>query len=99
MGNTFIATTFLGEQIYANDILGLIFCMAGTGTIIFVSTQTTEPIIDIDYLTNAIMQPIFLVCYAVSLLTAAILWKQSNSEAGKKYILIDLSLCSLFGVF
>ncbi len=98
IGNSLIAITFLKEQILKNDVLGLIFCTFGTILIVLISTQSTEPVFDEEYLTRAILQPLFLAYFSVAVLVLLCLVKQSNQK-GKENILVDLLISSICGGF
>jgi magnesium transporter len=99
ISNIVIAPIYLGEKIRTQDITGIFFSIIGTVIILAVSTSTTEPTRSIDDILSALAQPLFIVYFATSCAILAILFRYSNSKYGKQFILIDLLIASIIGIY
>ncbi|KAI8929367.1 magnesium transporter NIPA-domain-containing protein [Entophlyctis helioformis] len=97
ISNALIAPVFLGENIRSQDILGILFSIIGTGIILAVSSQTSEPALSPDDILFAITQTQFIVYFIVTASVAVFMIGLSQTPQGRKYIFIDLIIVAVFG--
>ncbi|KAH6601511.1 hypothetical protein BASA50_001549 [Batrachochytrium salamandrivorans] len=97
ISNALIAPIFLGETLRSRDIFGILFAMLGTGIILAVSSQTSEPPLSADDIVAALTQPQFFIYFIVTSSLAGVMLVISYAPQGRKYILVDLLIVALFG--
>lgn len=80
------------------DLFGVMAAIAGTFVIIGVSSDTSEPTLNVADLLEALVQPSFLIYFFVTLLTLIGLIVYADTEKGQSYIMVDLLIAGLLGV-
>nr|KAJ3417821.1 hypothetical protein HK105_000753 [Polyrhizophydium stewartii] len=97
ISNALIAPVFLGETLRRRDMIGILFSIIGTGIILGVSSQTSEPSLSPEDIVDAITQPQFVVYFIVTAGLAALMLGASYTPQGRKYIFVDLLIVAVFG--
>ncbi|KAJ8328993.1 hypothetical protein O5D80_002954 [Batrachochytrium dendrobatidis] len=97
ISNALIAPAFLGETLRNQDIVGILFAVLGTGIILAVSSQISEPTLSADDIVAALTQPQFVLYCIVTASILSVMLAISYTPYGRKYIFVDLSIVALFG--
>eukprot|EP00842_Homolaphlyctis_polyrhiza_P001782 jgi/Hompol1/2604/HPOL_002977-RA len=97
ISNALIAPIFLSETLRKQDIFGIVFTVIGTGIILGVSSQTSEPELSPDDIVKAIMQQQFFIYFIVTASIGSIMFALSYTPQGRKYIFVDLLIVAVFG--
>ncbi|KAF8974374.1 magnesium transporter NIPA-domain-containing protein [Flammula alnicola] len=98
MANCFFAPLLLGEHFRKRDLIGVAIAILGAVTVVLAS-NASDTRLDPDGLLRAISQLPFLVYSCVYVAGAIILATLSEGAIGKKWVFIDIGLCSIFGGF
>jgi magnesium transporter len=70
--------------------------MIGAITVVLAS-NTSDTRLSPEALFNAISQHAFLIFSAIYVMSASTLMSLSEGSAGRKWVLVDVGLCALFG--
>lgn len=90
---------FLNEKLTNSDVFGIIFAIIGTGTIVAVSASTEEVVLRPEDIVDLLYQQAFIIYFLATVAVLIILLRLSQSSASERYILIDLLLVAIFGMF
>lgn len=80
------------------DLVGVSIAIIGAITVVFAS-NASDTRLDADSLLHAILQLPFLVFSIVYVVGATMLAGLSESNLGRRFVVIDVGLCALFGMF
>ncbi|KAG2013409.1 DUF803 domain membrane protein [Coprinopsis cinerea AmutBmut pab1-1] len=98
IANCFFAPLMLKERFRKRDLAGVVIAVIGAVTVVLAS-NASDTRLDADRLMQAIRQIPFLVFSAVYAVGAIILATLSQGSLGRRYVVIDVGLCALFGGF
>ncbi|KAI0321861.1 magnesium transporter NIPA-domain-containing protein [Amylostereum chailletii] len=98
IANCFFSPLLLHERFRKRDLLGITIAIIGAVTVVL-SSNTSDTRLTPAGLVAAITKRPFAVFSIVYIIGAFILATLSEGRLGKKYVMIDVGLCALFGGF
>ncbi|TFK29281.1 DUF803-domain-containing protein [Coprinopsis marcescibilis] len=98
IANCFFAPLMLGERFRTRDLLGVSIAIVGAVTVVFAS-NASDTRLDVDNLLLAIRQIPFLIFSIIYIVGVIVLAALSQSNWGRRWAVIDVGLCALFGGF
>ncbi|KAI0265144.1 magnesium transporter NIPA-domain-containing protein [Gloeopeniophorella convolvens] len=98
IANCLFAPLLLHERLRKRDLFGVALAIVGAVTVVF-SANTSDSRLSPERLIQAISQRVFLVFSIVYAIIAFILAGLSERSAGRRWVLVDVGLCAIFGGF
>jgi drug/metabolite transporter (DMT)-like permease len=98
IANCLFAPLLLHERLRKRDLFGVALAMIGAITVVLAS-NTSDTRLSPEALFKAISQHAFLIFSAIYVASASILMGLSEGSVGRKWVLVDVGLCALFGGF
>jgi drug/metabolite transporter (DMT)-like permease len=98
ISNCIFAPCMLGERFKKRDLFGVMIATAGAVTVVL-SSNISDPKMNLDALRTAVTQPPFIIYSAVYAAGAMVLATLSHGKIGQKFVFVDVGLCALFGGF
>ncbi|KAJ3550619.1 hypothetical protein NMY22_g345 [Coprinellus aureogranulatus] len=98
IANCFFAPLMLREKFRRRDLVGVCIAIIGAVTVVLAS-NASDTRLDADSLLHAILQIPFLVFSIVYIVGVVVLAGLSESSLGRRFVVIDVGLCALFGGF
>ncbi|KAF9076349.1 magnesium transporter NIPA-domain-containing protein [Rhodocollybia butyracea] len=98
VANCLFSPLILGERFRKRDIFGILIAIIGAITVVL-SSNASDSRLDPRGLVRAISQTPFIVYSCIYVVGAIILASLSRSSYGRRYALVDIGLCALFGGF
>ncbi|KAH9048991.1 DUF803-domain-containing protein [Lactarius hengduanensis] len=98
IANCLFAPLLLHERLRKRDVVGIMFAIVGAVTVVLSSNASDAPL-TLEKLLEAISQRIFLVFSVVYAIGMFVLMGLSEGSAGRRWVLVDVGLCALFGGF
>ena len=97
VANCLFAPLILKEKFQFEDILGSILCIFGAFILIASNTNDKNEQLDYNNLVRSLKQLSFNVYLITILIFIMVLINLSNKRIGQRVVLIDISICALFG--
>ncbi|KAI9447785.1 DUF803-domain-containing protein [Lactarius indigo] len=98
IANCLFAPLLLHERLRKRDLVGIMLAIVGAVTVVLSSNASDAPL-TLEKLLEAISQRVFLVFSIVYAIGAFLLMGLSEGRAGRRWVLVDVGLCALFGGF
>ncbi|KAH9062200.1 DUF803-domain-containing protein [Lactarius vividus] len=98
IANCLFAPLLLHERLRKRDLVGILFAIVGAVTVVLSSNASDSPL-TLEKLLEAISQRVFLVFSVVYAVGMFVLMGLSEGSAGRRWVLVDVGLCALFGGF
>ncbi|KIY49518.1 DUF803-domain-containing protein, partial [Fistulina hepatica ATCC 64428] len=98
IANCFFAPLIIGERFHKWDVLGMFIAIIGAVTVVL-STKSSDKRLDPDALLQAMSRTPFAVYSCMYVAALLILIPLSHGPCGRRYAIIDVGICSLFGGF
>ncbi|TEB35526.1 DUF803-domain-containing protein [Coprinellus micaceus] len=98
IANCFFAPIMLREKFRKRDLLGVLIAIIGAVTVVLAS-NASDTRLDADNLLRAILQIPFMVFSIVYVAGVIVFAGLSESSLGRRFVVIDVGLCALFGGF
>ncbi|KIK65425.1 hypothetical protein GYMLUDRAFT_38882 [Collybiopsis luxurians FD-317 M1] len=98
VANCVFSPLILGERFRKRDLLGILIAIIGAVTVVL-SSNASDVRLNPEGLVKAISQTPFIVYTCIYAIAAMVLASLSRSSFGRRYALVDVGLCALFGGF
>ncbi|KAI9454612.1 DUF803-domain-containing protein [Russula earlei] len=98
IANCLFAPLLLHEQLRKRDLFGIVLAIIGAITVVL-SSNPSDTRLSPEKLLEAISQNAFLIFSAIYVASASILVGFSEGSIGRRWVLVDVGLCALFGGF
>ncbi|KAI0033804.1 magnesium transporter NIPA-domain-containing protein [Vararia minispora EC-137] len=98
VANCFFAPLIQHEKFRKRDLFGVAVAIIGAVTVVL-SAQTSDTRLTPAQIIAAVCQRSFIILTTIYVVGAFILISLSRRPIGQRYVLIDVSLCALFGGF
>lgn len=98
IANCLFAPLLLQERLRTRDLFGVVLAMIGAITVVL-SSNTSETRLSPEKLLKAVSQLAFLIFSVIYVVCASILMGFSERSVGRRWVLVDVGLCALFGGF
>ncbi|KAH9071674.1 DUF803-domain-containing protein [Lactarius deliciosus] len=98
IANCLFAPLLLHERLRKRDLVGIMFAIVGAVTVVLSSNASDTPL-TMEKLLEAISQRVFIIFSVVYVIGMFVLMGLSEGSAGRRWVLVDVGLCALFGGF
>jgi len=98
VANCLFAPLLLHERLRKRDLFGIVLAIIGAVTVVL-SANTSDTRLSPEKLLQAVSQHAFLIFSAIYVASASILMGFSEGSVGRRWVLVDVGLCALFGGF
>lgn len=98
IANCLFAPLLLQERLRKRDLFGVFLAVIGAITVVL-SSNTSDTRLSPEKLFKAVSQHAFLIFSAIYVVCASILMGLSERIVGRRWVLVDVGLCALFGGF
>ncbi|KAH9960505.1 magnesium transporter NIPA-domain-containing protein [Russula dissimulans] len=98
VANCLFAPLLLHERLRTRDLFGVVLAMMGAITVVL-SVNPSDTRLSPEKLLEAASQTAFLIFSAIYVASASILTGLSEGSIGRRWVLVDVGLCALFGGF
>ncbi|KAI0291710.1 magnesium transporter NIPA-domain-containing protein [Russula brevipes] len=100
VANCLFAPLLLHERLRKRDLFGVVLAIIGAVTVVLsASANTSDTRLSPEKLLQAVSQHAFLIFSAIYVASASILMGFSEGSVGRRWVLVDVGLCALFGGF
>ncbi|KAI0248708.1 magnesium transporter NIPA-domain-containing protein [Lactifluus subvellereus] len=98
IANCLFAPLLLHERLRKRDLFGIVLAIIGAVTVVL-SSNASDTRLSPEQLLQAISQRAFLLFSVIYAVSATILMGLSEGSAGRRWVLVDIGVCALFGGF
>jgi len=98
IANCLFAPLLLHERLRTRDLFGVVLAMIGAITVVL-SANPSDARLSPGKLLEAASQTAFLIFSAIYVASASVLMGLSEASIGRRWVLVDVGLCALFGGF